>query len=118
MKETYFRVFGIISLIIVALIIINFKFFNKTDDRFRKWAWNLSYKGKILNKYIDKNNHNNKTILLDDGNKLILNYASINTNIYDSLVMGDFILKGKESLEGYVIRDLDTIYIIDYNWID
>lgn len=59
-----------------------------------------SFKGLVIDKYIDYDNHSNNTVVVKSQNgTLKLTYL---TSIYQNIIVGDTIVKSKESITVYV----------------
>lgn len=77
-----------------------------------------SYKGIVLEKYIDKKNHLNQTILLKHSsqtNKVIIPYRDV-SRLYINIKKGDSLVKEPNSLNVNLYREGKlAVFKIDFN---
>ena len=106
-----------IVLAVVGLIVIYFWFksLSSSDDEEYNSAINAykadQYDGVVVNKYIDKNQHNYKKVILDElGSEKVLLFNIETSGVYDFFEVGDTLIKENGSFYIRVIRnDLDTL---------
>lgn len=75
-----------------------------------------NFKGKVLRKFVDKKNHNNKTIIIkeNESEKIIFLDADIG-GVYEYISIGDNLKKNKGELFVYINRNnLDTIFNLKF----
>jgi hypothetical protein len=68
---------------------------------------NEEYRGKVVAKYWDRNNHMNETIELESERITINPFDK--TAYFDSIEIGDIVMKERGSLNYFVIKEHDTL---------
>lgn len=69
---------------------------------------NQNYSGKVVAKYLNRKDHMNETIRLDNNDVHRINPFD-ETAYFDSIVVGDLVIKNKGSLKYYVVKTYDTL---------
>lgn len=69
---------------------------------------NQSYRGRVVEKYLDSNNHMRATIKLDDERIHVINPFD-ETAYFDSIEIGDRVLKNNGSLKYVIHKKNDTL---------
>ncbi|MDF3026004.1 MAG: hypothetical protein K0S23_311 [Fluviicola sp.] len=68
---------------------------------------NEEYTGKVVAKYWDENNHMNETVELE--NKRITINPFDKSAYFDSIEIGDVVVKNRGSLTYFIVRENDTL---------
>ncbi|MGC9342622.1 MAG: hypothetical protein ACP5E3_07985 [Bacteroidales bacterium] len=118
--KVLFKIWLIVSLI--GLVIILFWFINiiptaEEDIHMAVNAYKIDeFNGVVIDKYIDKNEHNFKKVIINENNtrRVVLFDIEI-SGVYDFFMVGDSIAKDKGNLQIRVIRnDLDTTLQMEF----
>ncbi|MBK6284586.1 MAG: hypothetical protein IPF54_19895 [Draconibacterium sp.] len=73
----------------------------------------IYYNGVVTKKFINSEEHNYKTVLLNNGQELWMNWDL--SGLYEFIEINDSIMKNSGSYAVKVYRDsLEYIYVIDY----
>lgn len=78
---------------------------------------NLSYRGVVINKFIDSTQHNYPTIVIKkmDNSRFKFDLTHDKSGIYNFLLIGDTIVKRKESYQIEVSRNgMKNTFVLDY----
>ena len=114
-KTNLIILLSIISILIIGWIIIS-KFLdsvyeNSPDKKASEYYKEYSYEGIVSNKFIDNEQHNYQTVLIQNGqktDKLLLDFET--SGLFEFIKVGDSIFKKKNSLKLKLVRfELDTI---------
>jgi lipopolysaccharide export LptBFGC system permease protein LptF len=97
-----------ISVLIVVLISYLLFEYSKGNCSYYYDSIKENYKGKVVAKYFNKNDHMNKTIRLENGDIYTINFFD-KTAFYDSIEIGNTVIKNKGSLKYYVVKNYDTL---------
>lgn len=107
MKNPKFAyIFLLIFFVIMIIFIMYENFFQpsywcKLSKEFKE----SSYRGVVVKKFIDKENHSAKMILIKHNDKIIdMNLDSDTTSYFEYVNVGDSIIKAKESVNLEVIK--------------
>lgn len=106
---------AILFLIIFGTIIYVIKYSNEVS--FKEDSYKLNFKGKVITKYNDKNDHNipKIEILLYNGKTFVYDLANDNSGLYEYVIQGDSIEKESNSSKVRVFNYLrDTIFILEF----
>ncbi len=109
----------IISLIIVSVWLINKVYNHGNCHDAEKMEFKNNYKGIVLKKYIDNENHNYKIVEIQNGriHKELMDWDK--SGLFEFVQKGDSILKELNTLEVKVFRNnVKTTFIIDYGCSD
>jgi hypothetical protein len=88
----------------------------QSDRNFNKEMDEICLKGKIINKIIDKTDHNiPKIIIGDKKDSLIFDLANESSGLFDFVQVGDSILKIKNDRKVRIFNDeKDSIFILAF----
>jgi hypothetical protein len=118
--KVLFKIWLILSLIGLVIILFWFKNIIPTPEEDIHMAVNAykidEFNGVVIDKYIDKNEHNFKKIIINENNtrRVVLFDIEI-SGVYDFFMVGDSIAKDKGNLQIRVIRnDLDTTLQMEF----
>jgi len=105
----------LLTTVVIAFLIFFYPYIFNKKDHYEKWLEVIkseNYQGIVKKKYIDKDNHNDPTILFSNGT-----HCTIFLQFYSKIDVGDSILKKKGStkifvysVNGSVIFDNDSLY--------
>lgn len=119
-KKALLKVWAIISLMGLFIIIFWLKNMMPTPDEHMSMVENAykvdEFSGIITDKFIDKNEHNYKKIIIGKNNtQRVVLFDTETNDIFDFFMINDSVVKKKGSLEIRVMRkDLDTTLQIDF----
>jgi hypothetical protein len=97
-----------ISILIVVLISYLLFEYSKGNCSYYYDSIKENYNGKVVGKYLNKNDHMNETIKLENGEVYIINPFD-KTAFYDSIHIGDLVIKERGSLKYIVVKKDDTL---------
>jgi hypothetical protein len=108
-----------IYIIIILLVFCNGCERFTQEDRFNKIVYDeyhWQYHGIIVEKYIDKNDHNRHIIILENNDgRDRRDYTFQSLRLFDFLAVGDSIVKERKSINLNIRRGkLDTIIQLDF----
>lgn len=69
---------------------------------------NQNYRGKVVAKYLNREDHMNATIKLEDEKTYVINPFDT-TAYFNSIEIGDEVIKKSNSLRYYVVKSSDTL---------
>lgn len=116
MKKGFIKAYVIICIIGVVVVFIWFmnivEFPNMEFEKAINAYKNQKYSGTVLNKFIDRNEHNfHKIILHENGRERTILLDIEIGGLYKFIQLGDSIIKKENELFVHIIReDLDTLY--------
>lgn len=97
-----------ISILLLVLLYVLFNEYSKGNCSAFYNDINKQYEGIVVDKYLNERNHMNETIILDNGGKHTINSFD-KTSFYDSISIGDMVIKNKGSLKYFLIKQSDTL---------
>lgn len=114
LKKVLFKIWIFVSVVGLIIIFFWFKSVIPTVEEDINMAVNAhqveEFNGVVINKFIDKNEHNFKKVIINDNNTKGTILFDIETSgVYDFFKVGDSIVKHKGNIQIRVIRnDIDT----------
>lgn len=114
---TFRKIWGLLYVVGITGVIIFFvsqPSDNKICIQQYKKEGSISYKGRVIARYLDKANHNSKIIEVSSkNNKVNLDWDL--SGLYDFIEVNDSIVKDRGSYEVHVYRNSDEYkFVIDY----
>lgn len=111
MKNSVLVVKAIFIIIVVGWLITD-KLIYPPLERLKDKYSLLSYDGVVARKFIDKNDHARRVVILVDGTRL--SYPSNIDYLYSITEVGDTLRKAEGQLTGY-LKKRDTTIVINYD---
>lgn len=105
---------AILFIIIFWIIIYVIKYSNEVN--FKEDSYKTNFKGKVIKKYNDINDHNipKIEILLCNGKTFVYDLANDNSGLFEYVIQGDSIEKKSNGTKVRVFNSLkDTIFILE-----
>lgn len=105
---------GLVLFVILFLVIQHSQTLSGWESYYKNKSEKV-YNGKVVKKYIDKNNRSTPTLILNDHSKVLL----ISNDWYSYFQMDDYVLKEKGSIVIKLVKQhsQDTLYF-DYRDIE
>jgi hypothetical protein len=120
MKRSYKRLISFIVLVPIVIVVLwGIKHIPSQSELCKQGVElysNKNFRGKVLRKFIDKENHNNKTVIIkeNESEKIIFLDADIG-GVYEYISIGDNLMKNKGELFVSINRNnLDTIFNLKF----
>ncbi|MEL6988788.1 MAG: hypothetical protein AAGK97_13315, partial [Bacteroidota bacterium] len=110
-KNRYVTVFVILLLFAVAYFMINGE-----EKRSETFFLKQKFSGKIIDKFIDKKEHNFKVVSTKE--YPYINISILSDSLFELIQVNDSIYKQKDMLKGYIYRHEKKLITIDYyKWL-
>jgi energy-converting hydrogenase Eha subunit H len=100
-----------------TLILIFFIIIYQSEKNFKEETKNIRFKGKVITKYNDKNDHNRAKfgILLYNGKTFVYDLENDKSGLFEYVIQGDSIEKESNGTKVRVFNSLkDTIFILEF----
>lgn len=94
-------------LILIFVIVLSFEWSKGNCANFYD-SIEEEYQGKVIDKYLNPQDHMHATIKLDNGKSYVVNPFDT-TSYFETIEIGDQVLKHKQSLKYFVIKEKDTL---------
>jgi hypothetical protein len=112
-----FKYGRLIWLIVIVIIIIIIESTQKPCSYYLEQELQTEYYGKVIDKYIDMEEHGYKTVVLKRRDVTFTElYNSDVSGLFEYLMVNDSIVKKQGSNDIYIYRNssLDTVFTLDY----